>query len=880
MASQTKHWLGKSQTTGITDIANTPITKDININSNSWAWSLSGQTDTYGSATNCKGQSNMSSISKIQKSSGIGVGGNGLTYTYQIGRDGRLEFRPGYSSFFNFTRGTLNISDMKTSVQTKVTNVRLYFNGSKSFCDYPETVGDENIRWKVIDMPEVGTIAEAKYIAKQEYLKNKKAPISIKAKVVRGLTSSDVMLDGARYGYIADPSVSAYGMRNQHWYSRTDGTHFNGKCNALDGQINNTTVAGVGSSAHDAALVGTDSGYPNSLLWKGWNYWYGANSLSNAIQLVHVPQNFPKYSSTTGNQLRFFITLNGFKSGSNITASSTLQEAADAVKFRLFIADPIFKDDTARNTGYEASFGYAADGTTPNVIAEAEAYKAESPGGSLYNAKTTKPGGGSWGTNDSFKVTDNLVNGFTEVLVPPMYWVDSNAPSDADKRIVVSVNTEYLRAILRNRCGTDPTKLGDMAHSLGTPSGATWQTESSPNAHSLFPLGGRHYAEMGTGNQERFMWQAPRLIINDDVNFKTGTAATYSDSAYGFTNKPLIINDINWTVQTGGKETVTMGLTTDESHFLNSIATFIQPPVSKRPVAPPPSGSGGTTSGRGGEDGEEGEPMPDDGNPTGPIPEPKPKPNPYIPPGLGGSQTGYAAHTAGMIMGVNNMSSGVLGRLKKKMQFPVSNGDWALLGQERPLAAAIARQTLVSNDGAFTPSSGTAALSETGITLPGQATTADGTQKEVAEVSGIQIIPSTVASNLVSINSGITFSGISDQVNPNEKIAGGSGLTQNEQYIDGQAVVFTTVTCLETGDTHTQQTSIPLLASSGKQNLFSKKVIGADEPGNHLEIKIERVAGEGEDSALYGAIKLSSISVEMDIANDISPNASDYFNTA
>jgi hypothetical protein len=878
MASQTKHWLGKSQTTGITDITNTPITKDININAQSWYWSSSGTTDTYGSATNCKGESNMSSIAKIQKSSGVGVGGTGLTYTYQIGRDGRLEFRPGYSSFFNFTRGTLSISDLRTSVQTKVTNVRLYFNGSKSFIDYPETVGDENIRWKIIDMPDVGTVAEAKYIAKQEYLKNKKAPISIKAKVVRGLTSSDVMLDGARYGYIADPSVSAYGMRNQHWYSRTDGTHFNGKCNALDGQINNTTVAGVGSSAHDAALVGTDSGYPNSLLWKGWNYWFGANSLSNAIQLVHAPQNFPKYSSTTGNQLRFFITLDGFKSGSNITSSSTLEEAAAAVKFRLIIIDPIFKDSNTRNTGLEASFGYRTDGTTPNVLGEAEAYFAEQQGGIIYNSKTNKPGGGNWGSNDALEVINITSNGFTEVVVPPMYWVDDNAPSDSNKKLILSVNLEYLRAILRNRCGTDPTKLGNMAHSLGSPLGGTWVTESTPNTHSLFPLGGRHYAEMGAGNQERFMWQAPRLIINDDVNFKTATAATYTDSTYGFTNKPLIINDIQWSVQTGGKETVTMGLTTDESHFLNNIATFIAPPTSKDPVKPP-SGSGGTTSGRGGEDGEEGEPMPDDGNPSGPIPQPKPKPNPNIPPGLGGDQTGYAAHTAGMVMGVNNMSSGMLNRMKGKMQFPVSNGDWALLGQERPLAAAIGRQTLVSNDGAFTPSSGTAALSETGITLPGQPSTVDSAQKEVSEVSGIQIIPATVASNLVSINCGITFSGESDKPNPNEKLSE-SGINPNEQYIDGQAVVYTTVTCLETGDTNTQQTEIPLLASSGKQNLFSKKVTGADVPGNHLEIKIERVAGEGDDSAHYGAIKLSSISVEMDIANDISPNASDYFNTA
>tara|TARA_R110001592_G_scaffold89703_3_gene263659 strand:+ start:9595 stop:17184 length:7590 start_codon:yes stop_codon:yes gene_type:complete len=884
MASQTKHWLGKSQTTGITDLANTPITKDININSNSWVWAYSGSTDVYGSATDCKGESNMSSIAKIQKSSGVGVGGTGLTFTYQIGRDGRLEFRPGYSSFFNFTRNTLNISNMKTSVQTKVTNVRLYFNGSKSFCDYPETVGDENIRWKIIDMPEIGTINEAKYIAKQEYLKHKKAPISISAKVVRGLSSSDVMLDGARYGYIADPSVSAYGMRNQHWYSRTDGTHFNGKCNALDGQINNTTVANVGSSAHDAALVGTDSGYPTSLLWKGWNYWYGANSLSNAIQLVHAPQNFPKYSSTTGNQLRVFITLNGFKSGSNITASSTLEEAADAVRFRLFLVDPIFKDDTARNTGYEASFGFRTDGTTPNVICESEAYFAESQGGYLYNAKTNKPGGGTWGSSDAFSLTSDLSNGFSEIVVPPMYWVDGNAPADADKKIIVSVNTEYLKAILRNRCGTDPTMLSNMAHKLGSPLGATFQAENTPNPHSLFPLGGRHYAEMGSGNQERYMWQAPRLIINDDVNFKTATAATYSDSTYGFTNKPLIINDVNWTVKTGGQEDVTLGLTTDESHFLNSISTFIAPPTSKDPVKPP-SGSGGTTTGRGGEDGEEGEPMPDDGAQDDPIPNPKPKPQPEVHPGLGGNQTGYSAHTAGMVMGVNNMSSGMLNRIKGKMQFPVSNGDWALLGQERPLAAAIGRQTLVSNDGAFTPSSGTAALSETGITLPGQASTPQGdnpdtTQKEVAEVSGIQIVPSNAASNLVSINTGLTFSGESDQANPNEKVFGGSESNANNQYVDGQAVVYTTVTCVETGDSATQETAIALLASSGKQNLFTKKVNGADVPGNHLEIKIERVAGEGNDTALHGAIKLSSISVEMDIATDISPNASDYFNTA
>jgi hypothetical protein len=883
MLSQTKNWLGKSHLTGISSMKNVPMTKTMNINGSqvfgnpNWTHNNTNF-DTFGSVVEAKGTTTFGAINKIQKATGTGIKGNGQTFTYQIGPDGRLDLRPGYNAFFNFDRSVLNISNMNTSIQQKVTHVRVYFNDSKSYCDYP-TVDNttENIRWKILDMPQVGTLDEAKYVAKQEYLKSKKAPLSLNAKIVRGTQSNDVMLDGARYGYIADPQRTVYGQWPHFMMGRMNNNFFPGSVSALDGQLNNTGTALVGSSGRDASVVNAS----DEITWAGNNYWYGANSLANAIEVVHIPQNLPKYSMTTGNQLRFFITVDG-QMQSTPTAT-TLEEAAQYAKFKLIVIDPIFVDDATRNAGFVLSNGVDSNGD-PNLIGEAELFGLAQRGGVEYVAAVSAAGQGHSASSDVASETTfgSLQNGFVEVNLPPTYAFGSNIVN----KIIVSINRDYLESLIRKRCGDSVADVLKPAHthipSEGV-SGFHFLT-SSINSKSIFPLGGRYYNEFGEGTVARTVWYAPRLIITDDINFRTSTALTYSDEAYGFVNKPMIINSVNWEVNALGYEQVMLGLTTDESHFLSNLGSmFLTPPIIKDPPQAPYS-AGGTTSGRGGETGEEGEPVPPSGNPIGPVPLPDGGSfQPTFPPGLVGNQANSITGNIVNNIGINNFSQGALDRIRGKMDFPVGTGEWGLLGQERPQPALIGSQFLISNDGAFTPSAGSASLSETGIVLPGRTFSgSESAQSEYSEVSGIQVIPNNITSANVVVEAMIDTAMHSEpttsEVNPDEKI---KPAAENYHHQDtGRfAVVFCTVNCLETGSSVEQTTVIPVSENGVKYTLFSNKVEGGDIPGNHLEVLIRRVAGDGQDSADLQSVKLKSISVSMNVQNDATEGASSFFNS-
>lgn len=872
MLPVTKNWLGKSQYTGISSFKNVPHTYNMGLNGSHnllgvRQWNHTGTAfDTFGSVVHAKGSTVYSALVKTQKSTGTGIGGNGQTFTYQIGPDGRIELRPGFNSYFNYDRSVLNISNMNTNIQQRVTHVRVYYNDSKSFCDYPTVTGSENIRWKIMDMPEVGTKAEAEYLAKQEYLKAKKAPVQLNAKVVRGTASDDVMLDGARYGYIADPQRTVYGQHPHFMFGRMNNNFFSGAVNALDGQIKNTGTIDIGSGSRDNAAVNAS----DEIQWQANNYWYGANSLANAIEVVHVPQNLPKYSMTTGNQLRFVITPTP-SSGS--TTPTTLEEAARNTQFDLYVIDPIFKDSSSRNASFNTTYGTDSSGN-PNLIGEAEWFGLAPRGGTAYTAATTAAGQGHNPSNEVYKKTINLQNGFLEVELPETYAFGTGIVN----KIIISINRDYLEALIRKRCGDDPATAREPAHGIpGEVSSGDWITLStSYNSHSIFPLGCRYYTEFGEGTKDRSIWYAPRLIINDDINFRTGTALTYTDSVYGFTNQPMIINNVNWKINPLRHEEVVLGLSTDESHFLNNLGSvFLTPPVVGDPTPSPSKGGGGSTSGRGDEDGDEGEPIPPAGPPTGPVPElPPGQFPPMFPPGLSGGQTNM---NIASIVGINQMSQGIMSRIKGKMNVPVGAGEWGILGQDRPQPAVIQDQVLISNDGAFTPSGGSASLSETGIVLPGRTfPQGDAQQAEYSEVSGIQVIPNNISTNNITISAMIDTAVGSETFSTSSEDGDAISLKDFEPAF---AKVTTTVTVLETGASSEQTTVIPTSQNGIAHNLFNNKLEGADVPGNHLEVVITRVAGEDGDTAETESIKLKSIGVTMKTQYGTQEGASAIFDT-
>ena len=812
-ASTMKNWLGRSNTAGTSDIQNVPITKNM-ATAADWVYSSSAGLDTFSSVTDARGNTFLGCLQKIKEGAGSGEEGNRQTFTYQIGPDGRIELRPGYSSFHEFDRNTLKVSDFRSNMQGQITNVRVYFNEQKSFVDFPTTYTDENIRWSILDKPNIGTLEEALSVAKQHYERSKKSITSITAEVLRG-NDDDIMLGGARYGYISDPARMSFGGINPH--GRMSNSWFPGMVNALDGNI------GTSLEPSYSGGLDIDDNY----------YWYGANSLAHAMQIVHLPKDFPKFSNTTGNQLRFAIYVNGFATGTK----TDLKTASELVKFNLAIFDPIFVDSSSRTT---------LDGTTD--------YSMAAYGAAIYGNVALSAGYGH-SAADFREIELDIENGYREILIPKTYWADGTAPAAADRKIIVSFNKEYLKALCRNRCGSDYNDIADNAHS-STPFGLT---ESSPNTDSIFPLGIREYDIMGGLTDERAIWYAPRLHVVDDLNYRVSTALKYTDSAYGYNEEPLILNNISWVVDNLGYEKVQMGLTTDESTFLSSFSTFTKPNVGQGDIRRPAasgrdSSGGGNTGGRGSTE----DPVSDGGEQNQPY---KPLPPPQRSPGgtTGQQRTLPSGQFSVLSIGASNMTQGAINRFKGALDLPSGMSNHSILGSKRPMINSIG-QSYIENPDTLTPTSGTAAISSDGFSFPGVMSTDDTQQPEVSEYQIMHTVPMGAADNTlqISINASI------------------KSLEQND--ITQFVVLGCIVKCLETGDEKTSEATIDsLIADNTKINLFSQAVNGADVSGNTLEITLFRKANQGEDTAAFKTLKVHSVLTKIQKHNNIEPNMGEFF---
>lgn len=814
MASAMQHWLGRSNTTGISDIQNVPITKNMATSSN-WQYSLGAGLDSFTSIADARGNTYLGALQKIKEGAGQSEGGTQQTFTYQIGPDGRIEMRPGYSSFHEFDRSTLKVSDFNANMQSQITNVRIYFNEQKSFADYPTTYTDENIRWAILDRPNIGTLEEATEVARQHYERQKTATASISAEVLKG-NDTDIMLGGGRYGYVSDPARQSFG--GIHLNGRLNNSWFPGMVNGLDGN--------KGTSFEPSYASGLDiaDNY----------YWYGANSLAQAMQIVHLPKNLPKVSNTTGNQLRFMIYVDGFNTGTK----TDLKSASELVKFNLVVLDPVFKDVASRPA--EAAPAYEAD-----VIS----------GSAYYTSVASAAGYGHSSSGQFREITLDIENGYREVLIPRTYWADGTAPPEAERKIIVSFNKEYLKALCRNRCGSDYTKIANNAHS----STYFGFVESSANTSSIFPLGARSYDITKALTNERQMWYAPRLQVVDDLNYRVSTAVSYTDSAYGYTNQALILNNITWAVDNLGYEKVQMGLTTDESTFLSSFTTFSRPNVGKGDINRPAASGrdktgGGGASGRGGT-----EDTPSDGGEQSQPYQPEYPPQ-TLPGGFTGNQKlSVSGQFSFNQFGASNMTSGFANRLKGAMDLPSGVSNHSILGSKRPMLNSIG-QSYIQNPDQFTPTSGTAAISSDGFSFPGVMSDDETIQPEVSEYKILHTVPMGAVDDLLQISLNASV----------KQLASDDALQQ--------AVLDCSVKCLETGVEKSSEIIIYSdIEDNTKLNVFSQKVSGANTPGNTLEITLSRKANEGDDNAQFKTVKVHSVLTKIQKHNKIESNTGEFF---
>tara|TARA_R100001463_G_scaffold117616_1_gene173224 strand:- start:336 stop:7148 length:6813 start_codon:yes stop_codon:yes gene_type:complete len=512
-AALTDSWLPQTRLTAVYDINNVPNTTIMT------TYNDTSSNDSYGSIVSTQGKTLTSILKAMRDKSGFGdTNGIKTTFSYMIGRDGRLEFRPKYDSQLAFTRQNMRVSNFSSTMISQITNVRVYYNGGASFVDYPKPSTTDTTRWKVIEQPDVASSEEATFLAKQEYNKNKVVPMSLIIEPIMHLDASNSqydnkMIDGGRYGYIADPYIALKGLNANTDAERkyvtnwtrlgSGGVLFPGMVNALDGNQATTTdiYARYGSSAvdnTDASITYTE------------NYtWYGANSISYALQVVDVTSNLPYVGATSGQPLRIYIDLK------NQTGTSI-----DDAEFTIFLYD----------------YSFANNVRTPTQLGVAS-----------INVKHS---------------------GFYEISVPTTY------DGSAGGKIIVSFNAEYCRALLRHRCG-DPSQTDHTASNYILDSSRN-NGSGSVNANSIFPLGAREYDFQGGTMDDRMEWYGPRVLICNDMMYHPATIVSVTDPGVGLnTATDMVIKNISWGVKAGQTDSVVLELERDESFRPGSLSTFL-----------------------------------------------------------------------------------------------------------------------------------------------------------------------------------------------------------------------------------------------------------------------------------------------------------------
>jgi hypothetical protein len=491
------------------DINNIPITNMMT------TYDSVSSNDEYGSIYNAKGKTLFNTIKGIQKQSGQGrINSLETSFSYLMGRDNRIEFRPKYNSGIALDRNNVKVSQMNLNAGTIIENVRVYYNNNNNFVDYPSASLNDTTRWKIISNDDIFSDVEANRLAKETYRKNKQQSLKMSVQPIRAIGDTDIMLDGGRYGYICDAHVALQGhddnSKASAWcWTRygTGGVLFPGMVNALDGNLGGTITNSTlytrqgdsGTPTYSATLPITDN-----------YYWYGSKSVSRAVQIVHVSKDTPK--SHASGELRIFVALK---------ADQAAQSDIENLQFTVYIPH----------------YSFATTAGTPNDVAPTRA-----------------------ATLLSVSSQDVKHSGFYELDVPSSYGTG---------KIVFSFNAEYCRDLVRSRCGSSNTHLN--AHDVGT-----IDLGSSFNTDSIFPLGMRQYDEFkgGLGSQ-RTEYYAPTINIVDDLTYVPATYVTYTDAGHDLSSQVLVIQNVEWSVSAGNVETVTLELDRDESVQAGGVVPYI-----------------------------------------------------------------------------------------------------------------------------------------------------------------------------------------------------------------------------------------------------------------------------------------------------------------
>ena len=670
-AATMKTWLPQTRLSTTYDINNIPITE--NMTTDGGTVNL----DNYGGQYDSRTQDFLKIIQNIQKRSSQGKDNSiSTSFSYLQGRDGKIEYRPKYNSGHSFTRNNLAISDLDGNIAGKVENVRVYYRNGVSFVDYPKPALSDTTRWKILQQPKVQSDFEALSIAQKEYNSQKNPRLSIKARPMKvseqfngsSRVVADTMLDGGRFGYISDPQrvIQGYDDLSQadaYSWTRlgTGGTFFGGMVNAIDGNMDDA------SNIYDRFGNSSTASPTSTITWNNNYYWYGANSLSYAVQIVHIPKYMPKVNSN-GEPLRMAISI---QSGTTID---------DAV-FRLHLLDYTF-NETDQNS----------ESGSPTLAATAP--------------------------SNSWKYVDMKGSGFHEIEVPSTYWASTGQASGI--KIIVSFNAEYCRALLRHRCG-DPTSA-NILKNANTITGTTGVTTG--NTNSIFPLGMRKYTELKGYADTRAEWYAPRLLITDDLVYVPATYVTYTDKGLGLTNEVLTIQKVDWSVTAEGLEKVELRLERDESLSAAGVLPYIFSGMGTEHMTPLGSASidTGNNTGIGG-----GTYSPPSGDSSGIIDVDLENPSGgFVPPAEnGGSRTKPVIGVGDLS---STMFNTIKDRGSLSDSALSYNNKFSILGQKKPSKRPSAMKATEGLGQTITPSTGSLTVTNKGISFGGAGHPEDNAQ--------------------------------------------------------------------------------------------------------------------------------------------------------
>ena len=778
--------------------------------SNLGMWRKVGSVDSYGSVVDCRNTTIANIYSQVKQVSGLGDNHNiRSVFSYYMSRDSKPAFRPTYNNGFAFNQDNINVSSLKTTSSTQISNVRVFYGADANYVDYPTVSLGAKPRWEIIQAPEISSKDEALVVAKQEFEKQSKSPMLITCKITKLSDNhtldgaNDRMLYNARFGYIADQSrtipfyksTSGFAFdKAMYWTSLRGGNLFTGIQNALDGKL--------GNSAVPASLTAVSPAN---------NYtWYGANSVSYALQVVHIPHGMPKSSNDTA--------------------------AAGKVKSdgRLRIVIDIAPQTSAQSLNQ----GNAVDNGTFLFRVHLLDYDFEPSGNSPATGTATVK-------SQTSVVVDS--NGLYEIAVPSTYWTAQTG----NERILLSVNYDYLASLVKLRCGGTISNRRKNAHDW---EGATYS--AGHNDQSIFPLGVRKFGTAGYWGA-RAEYYAPRLNITDDLNFTVGTTLNYTNPRLNISDENLSIRAIDWTIDGRDTESLSLNLERDVSRAARGFAAYILPKVNigakqkkgsqsqnvSMPNAFTGSSSGGFNGGkpkRGTETNQYGDEDAGTRRTAALQPNTSP-PRRQTPDG----QT--SANSESFAVGSSALSRNVNRRIKGVMDFNNSSvvGDnFSILGQKKPAPPPRNTKGDQSIDSFIIPDGGNAVMGSKGFTLAGRGQ--DGVVNAYASTKVHLRIPANPQSNSVRIfgRASLPTLSASSEV----------------------AVLYATATCVETGDSLEATVNVEARTDEKSQGVvfIQGNLRGADVAGNTIELLLEREAGQGLDTATTSALSVHNIQ----IAND------------